>query len=280
MFTSTQHERSANFDHHRRALDNEELFDKAPSIFAASAHESRSDRFTAIPTIEIIEALRKEGFFPVAAMQGRSADDRAGHAKHVIRLRKFDGKKRQVHGCVNEIILKNANDGSTTYRIMPGVYRIVCDNSLIAQSSELDEVIVRHSANVAHEAIEGTYKVLKEFDKITETIEKWSGFILTKAEKDKFAKAAHLLRFTGPDGTVKTPIKPSQLLKPRRFEDQKDDLWTIFNVVQENCIKGGTSNVNSRGRKVTTKGVANIEGNINLNKALWALAEKTSNRFH
>ena len=48
-------------------LNNDQLFQAAPSIFTTDKHWSRSDRYTYIPTITVIEALRKEGFLPFSA---------------------------------------------------------------------------------------------------------------------------------------------------------------------------------------------------------------------
>ncbi len=32
-----------------------------------------------------------------------------------------------------------------------------------------------------------------------------------------------------------------QVLQPRRWEDKKDDLWTVYQRLQENLIKGAVS---------------------------------------
>ena len=48
----------------REPLNNEVMRRYAPSIFAESAHTSRSDKYAYIPTVEIVEGLRKEGFQP------------------------------------------------------------------------------------------------------------------------------------------------------------------------------------------------------------------------
>jgi hypothetical protein len=57
-----------------RALSEDEMRRSAPSIFAVSAHESRSERFQPIPTIEVLRALKDEGFMPVGVKQGRTRD--------------------------------------------------------------------------------------------------------------------------------------------------------------------------------------------------------------
>jgi hypothetical protein len=93
-----------------------------------------------------------------------------------------------------------------------------------------------------------------------------------------FAQAAHHQRFADADGKVSTPITPEQLLLARRPADQGDDLWRVFNRVQENATKGGLTAIGrdsrNRPRRSTTRGVHGIDGDLKLNRALWMLAAK------
>jgi hypothetical protein len=101
---------------------------------------------------------------------------------------------------------------------------------------------------------------------------------LNNDEKEILAEAAHVLRFGDGDGETTTPIKPAQLLVPRRPDDRADDVWTTWNVAQENVIKGGLRGVSrddmGRPRRVTTRSVNGIDQDIKLNRALWILGEK------
>ena len=62
-----------------------------PSIFAETAHESRSARYGYVPTIEVVRGLADEGFKPVFACEARARDEsKAGFTKHMIRFRHQD----------------------------------------------------------------------------------------------------------------------------------------------------------------------------------------------
>lgn len=54
-----------------RPLTDDELMQFVPSVFSGDKHESRSERYTYIPTINIINKLRDEGFQPFFACQSR-----------------------------------------------------------------------------------------------------------------------------------------------------------------------------------------------------------------
>jgi hypothetical protein len=154
---------TARFDGTARALTEIEMHEVAPSILAEVPHESRSDRFKAIPTIEVLRGLQREGFSPVAVHQSVCREaDRAPFTKHLIRLRRLDEvTKYSVGDSVLEILLKNANDGTSAYDLLAGMFRIRCLNSLVAKTSTVDTVKVRHSGDVIHKVAEGTFRVLQ-----------------------------------------------------------------------------------------------------------------------
>lgn len=272
---------TARFDGTARALTEDELYKLAPSIFAVDAHESRSARFRPIPTIEVLRGLAEEGFVAVGARQSTARDEgKALHTKHLIRLRRIDADaKYTVGGTTLEMLLKNANDGTSAYDLMAGMFRIICANSLVAQTSTVDAVKVRHSGEVTGKVIEGTYRVLESATTLLEAPERWSALKLEREEALAFAEAAHVLRFGDADGNVKTPVKPLALLAPRRREDTEPNLYNVFNVVQENVIKGGLRDwirdeQGRRIRRTTTREVKGIDQDVKLNKALWVLTEK------
>lgn len=271
---------SARFDNHQRVLGEDELRKLAPSIFAVEAHASRSDRFKAIPTWEVLKGVMKEGFMPVAATQAVTRlPDRKDFTKHMIRLRRIDEERKYSVGDTTlEIILKNANDGTSAYDLMAGLFRIQCLNSLVAQTSTVDTVKVRHTGDVTGKVIEGTFKVLNSADRVLSAPAEWSQIKLGHDAKMAFAEAARVIRFGDSEGVVNTPVQAGQLLIPRRVADQSNDLWTTFNVIQENAIRGGLTGIrrDERGnaRRATTRQVTGIDQDVKLNKALWVLAER------
>lgn len=275
----TLYSQTARFDT-GRALTEDELRALAPSIFATDAHTSRSDRFKPIPTIDILRALKKEGFEAVGAKQAVARiDDRVSHTKHLIRLRKMDEvQKFTVGDTVMECYLKNANDGTSVYDLMAGLFRVQCLNSLVAQTSTIDTVKVRHSGDVQGKVIEGTFRVLGEANKVLEAPVAWSKLLLEKPEREAFAEAAHVLRFGDAEGNVTTPVNPEQLLEARRHADTPNDLWHTFNRIQENAVKGGVHatghNAAGQRRRMTTREIKGIDQDVKLNKALWVLAER------
>jgi hypothetical protein len=249
-----------------RPLTNDELARHVPSIFSEEKHASRSDRYTYIPTIALLDNLRKEGFQPFFACQTRVRDlDKREHTKHMLRLR----RENQIVGKeVPEIILLNSHDGSSSYQMIPGLFRFVCANGLVCGNS-FGEVRVPHKGDVVGQVIEGAYEVLGIFDKVEASREAMLTTSLTLSAQRAFANAALSYRY----GEDHQPVTEEQILIPRRWEDRQSDLWSTYQRVQENMLKGGLNGRNARGRQARTRAVKGIEGDIKLNRALWVLAE-------
>ncbi len=115
-----------------RPLTYEELMRHVPSIFGEDRHTSRSEHYAYIPTITVLENLQREGFQPFFACQTRVRDQsRREYTKHMLRLRRA-GEINGQH--VPEIILLNSHDGTSSYQMLPGYFRFVCQNGLRLRS--------------------------------------------------------------------------------------------------------------------------------------------------
>lgn len=251
-------------------LTNDEIARVVPSIFAEEAHDSRSDRYLYIPTVKVLDALRAEGFQPFMACQTRVRnEEKREHTKHMLRLRHASHIMNKE---ANEIILLNSHDGSSSYQMMAGKFRFVCANGLVLGDMTMDQK-VRHSGRgeVIGDVIEGAYEVLNQFEQIDHHLDDMKHYQLSTYEQGAFAEAALAYRYDPDEGPA--PVSPSQLLLPRRREDRGDDLWTTFNRVQENTIKGGLAGRNKQGRRTTTRAVNGIDQDVKLNRALWVLAQ-------
>ena len=136
-----------------RPLTHEELMHHVPGIFGEDKHTSRSQNYTYIPTITVLESLQREGFQPFFACQTRVRDpDRREYTKHMLRLRRA-GEITGQH--VPEIILLNSHDGTSSYQMLPGYFRFVCQNGCVCGQS-LGEVRVpdAHEALIARQDFE------------------------------------------------------------------------------------------------------------------------------
>lgn len=264
-----QYARSSNQSAFRSTtpLSNDQIARYAPSVLAQEAHESRGERYTFIPTIEVLDGLRREGFQPFEVRQTRVRDQsKREHTKHLVRLRHESSITSAEE--VPEIILLNSHDGSSSYQLLSGFFRFVCSNGLIA-GDVCNDIRVRHSGNVVDDVIEGAVRVLDNVEEIAGRIDTYKSITLAPEEATVFANAALSLRWD----EDKAPVQAEQVLRTRRWADNKADLWTTFNRVQENLLKGGLSGRTTTGRRTSTRAVGGVNENVKLNRALWSLAD-------
>ena len=253
-----------------RVLNNDELRKLAPSIFAKAPANDRSDRYTFIPTNQVIDAMIKEGFYPVSAMESRARkEEKKGFTKHLIRFRQHDGFM-QKGDILPEVVLMNSHDGTSSYQLSSGLFRLACTNGLIVADSEIETIRCRHSGNIVDDVIEGTYSIIEKTPLVAESVDSMKQIVLPEPAQNAFARAAASLRWDDEE----LPVDPKSLNRVKRSSDQSNDLFTSMNRIQENIIRGGVRGINKKGQLRKTRPVNSVGENVRLNKAIWQLAEE------
>ena len=254
-------------------LAEEQMRQAAPSIFASGKHASRSERYAYIPTIEVLRGLRKEGFEPFMVAQSKSRiEGKTDFTKHMIRMRHAGHVSTRPEA--NEIILINSHDGASSYQMLAGVFRFVCCNGLVV-GTVANDIRIPHKGNIQNDVIDGAFRVLEDFESVDASTEGMKAIELKPEEERAFATAALALRYgERTEGQPPAPITPDQLVEARRPEDLGHSLWTTFQRVQENTLRGGQSGRSVQGRRLQTRAVGSIDRSVNLNRALWVLAEE------
>lgn len=270
------------------SLTLEEMRASLPSIFQSMPHESRSERYVYISTADMVERLMRGGFYPVEARASVSRDPaRQPYVKHMLRFRgkgdldRPDNSMLKANlGVAYEIIMRNAHDGSGSYQMLAGLIRFACENGLVVSDGTVAMLKVLHTGNrqrLADAVLASANTVLEQGPQVGEKIRRWQEIELAPQERSAFAKAAHRLRF-GKES--KTAISPEQLALPRRITDAGHSLWNVFNVVQENAVRGGLwaegKDAHGRRHKYLAKTIRGIDQDLTVNRGLWALAERSA----
>lgn len=262
---------------HSHILSEQDIYASAPSVFATEAHDSRSERFRPIPTINMVRALAAEGWGVSKAMQCHTrVADKAPFTKHMIRFRKIDGDARrlQVGDNILELLLINGNDGSAAYNLDAGIFRMVCSNGMIVKTAGYGNIKVRHTGDAVEKVLAGSAEVLKNAELALRAPQDWGSIKLTDREQSAFARGAAIERWgTDEANNLLSPVKPDDLLEARRFADTGNDLWRVFNRVQENVTQGGQPGRTASSRRTTTRRIRGIDQDVRVNRGLWEMAE-------
>lgn len=262
------------------ALSYEQIATAAPTVFADKPHESRSARFVHIPTADLLSGMAAEGFLPVAVKVGGSRDaEKRNFTKHMIRFRRHDTlemRMDKVGDTVPELILVNAHDGTSSYQLQAGLFRLACLNGLVVCDSTVSSLKIGHRGNAMDKVIEGSYTVLNDAARALPRAEAMTQITVDAPEAEAFARSALALRFDANELAARKPIV-NDILRARRLADNGNSLWQVFNRTQESLLRGGFRYVTetARGEKQIrhARPVNAVSDDLRLNAALWQLAE-------
>jgi hypothetical protein len=251
-----------------RTLSLEAVRQQAPAVFAPSADENRSLRYTFIPTEKVLAGLIQAGFVPVEARQTQTRSASPLYARHVVRLRRrFE--TIQLRESTPEIIFLNSHDGTSAYQLRVGIFRAVCTNGLIVSRGAFPTFSVAHRGNIVDDVVAHALGISERFDVLAAQVERMEQRRLSEEEQIAFAERALTLRY--PD-SGQAGMAASQLLNCRRPEDAGNDLYSILNRVQENLLRGGLTRRSAGGRLVRMRRITSIREDLRINTGLWDVA--------
>jgi len=251
-------------------LTDQELLAKAPTLFTQEPHFEVSDKYHFIPTIDVINEIKSHNWYPMSVQEASVKEvSKNGYQKHLVRFRHFDDLLHPRENAM-ELLLFNSHDRSTAFSISAGIYRFVCANGLVIADSVFESHTIKHIGdrdNDVRGAIEGIVSFKPQLENKIDT---FNTIILSTQEKLAFAKSAIGFRFD-----EHLEVDPHDLLIPHRVEDEKDDLYTTLNVIQENLLQGNISGKNREtGRRFTSKQITSIGKDVEVNQSLWNMAER------
>ena len=253
----------------------------APAAFSDSAAPHVSDRYTHVKTSDIVERLMDRGFSIRSASQQNTQKRKAGHElfqRHRITMDLPDakgfGSTAQLGNIFPTLSLVNSGDWSTNFMLAAGLFRLVCENGMIAPFGAANETLkVRHD-RIDEDVNQGIERVIEKAPQLFQFAEDAINHKMTPHEQFMFARKAARLRFNVADEDPVSSEMVNGLNQARRSEDTGDDLWSIFNRVQENGTHGGFRIAGPNGRLRRVRGRNNIASDLSWNQGLWNLTKE------
>lgn len=252
-------------------LDKNEILSRAHSVFADGAHPHMSDRYSFIPSESIIDNFSTLGWEVTDAIQPRSYKRSGDNKKHMLTFmpKALDisvtdprNPEEKVHP---QILVTNSSDGSSSLKFDAGLFAMICSNGLVIQTLNLGSFQQRHM-NLNLETVGSAIQNITEMvPNLANSIEEMSAKELDYKEQLLLADQAKVARW-GKESTVDSKM----LLSPHRQSDFGHDLWTTFNVIQENTIGGGFK---GEEQKRVARTLTNMDARGRVNMALWSQAE-------
>ena len=207
-----------------------------------------------IPTLDVVQKLQNEGWKIQGVDEARAKNRKI--VSNYVQMQHPDFAVKNSKGkdeAYTSITISNSCNGIKPLQMSLGMFRQVCTNGLVRFNQHAE------SENIKH--IEVNYMNLDSF--ITSVTSK-TGKLLTEVNEmkhkglsiedmRKLATEAARLRYNDLDD-----INIDDLLTVNRIEDESNDLWTVFNRIQENL----------------THDVNNMNEDIRLNQQLYNLVNQ------
>jgi len=256
-------------------LTKEEIKNSAPLIFAeAPTNPDVSDKYLFVNTETIIDDLEKLGWLPVQAAQ-RKARKKEGtiFSKHMVAFQNPDIQITSQDGddAFPRILLTNSHDGMQAFKFSVGIFRLVCSNGLVVADEQFSDFKIKHKGYSFEELRNVVRQAVEDLPNRVQVMNDMKSRILTATEKRKLAIDAMLIR-AGINTLQYDEETIDEILEPKRKEDKGDDLWRVFNVIQEK-ITQGEFHAALKGAKVRkVRKIKSFEKDMKVNKDLFKLA--------
>lgn len=232
-----------------------------------------SQKYVLMNSQELVQGLldlksKGEPVFELRSIQFRkSRSPRMQYVgSHLIRIRtrqSFNvGKEDAVHP---EILIKNSYDGHSQFEVRMGIFRLVCSNGLVIQTADFGEIKLRHMGTPAEAAFDIAKQFAANLPKFQEVQTQLTSRVLSDEEMVDFATKAAAIRFKEKFNEADAET----LLASTRDQDNGNDMWKVFNRVQEKLMQGG---IKFESMKKKAKGISRAQEDVRINKELFELA--------
>jgi hypothetical protein len=256
-------------------LSNDEIKEVAPTVFTETPSENVSKHYTHIPTVQVIEDMSKLGWGVVNAQQVKARKDSTkGFQKHLLTFRNPDVVINGADGdtVFPQILLTNSHDGKNAFTFTAGLFRLVCSNGLVIADEKFEDVKMRHMGYTFEDLQVQIKEMVERLPLTVESMNKMKGIELDVKQMKELAEKSLTTRFTK-DQLKVVDINIDELINPVRDEDKGNDLWSVFNVIQEKIIEGDFSYM-SGARIRKARQVKNFKQDMDINKKLFAMTEE------
>lgn len=252
-------------------LTESEIKEKAKSIFTTTGAPGTSEKYAHISTNQIIQDMEKLGWGVVDAKEVRARKG-DGYQKHLVVFRNNNLFIEGTDGdnVFPQILLTNSHDGKNAFTFTAGLFRLVCENGLVICSKEFENLKIRHYGYDFEELSRVINTMVQSLPLTVESMNRFKQKTLRTEQITEFARRAAEIRF-GVEQLQNITIDYNALILPTRPEDRGDDLWSVFNVVQEKLVHGMFEYTSGSKLRKARK-IRNFKQDLDLNAKLYELA--------
>ena len=254
-------------------LSKENIKSIAPSVFTEKPSNEVSKHYTHIPTERVIDDMELLGWKVIDAKEVKARKKNTkSFQKHLLTFRNDDIVINGDDGdtVFPQILLTNSHDGKNAFTFTAGLFRLICENGLVIADEKFEDVKMRHMGYSFEDLQDLIKDMVEKLPLTVESMNKMKAVELEQNQILEFARKSLNCRFTDTEMN-RIDIDLNSFIKPVRHEDKGNDLWSIFNVVQEKLIEGDFD-YRSGNKARKAREIKNFKQDMKINKDLYELA--------
>ena len=185
-----------------------------------------------IPTIDVVQKLQKEGWMINGVDEQRNKKSRK-ITNNYVQMTHPDFAVKNKQGkdeAYSSITISNSCSGNQPLSMGLGAYRMVCSNGAIRFDEHAETEKIKHTEINYRDLDRFVHSMNDKAQNIIAEINAWKQQNMTVEQMRNLAYNAAKLRFNETDEN----FDPNALLRVNRVEDEDNDVWTVFNRIQEN----------------------------------------------
>jgi hypothetical protein len=170
-----------------------------------------------------------------------------------------------------DIVVLNSHDGTSSFQLSLGIYRLVCANGLVIGKDIVQPIFIRHVGYAAEKVKTAIAALLEQAEKVNSLVDRLQARVLSVEEYTAFVNAALIIR-----GLTPHKVSAEQLHVPRRQEDAGLNAWAVFNRIQEYTLNGYPIVDLEEHRRKSVRRITGAKPQIDVNKALFDAITKVA----
>lgn len=204
------------------------------SYVQTEKHVKKSEKFQVITPENVTHLFEKNNFKLIHMKIGKAKKiENSDFQTSLVRFRNAD------QFCLNDLnldIIMRAPHLYGSVELILGLFRLTCSNQLNF-GTHLSSIKIKHIGDIDFQIKHGIENLLFQRGKLKTLINTLKDKSLDLESQKEVANVIALERIGQNKDII--AVKSNDLLRPFRYADSSNDLWTILNVIQENIFRVG-----------------------------------------
>jgi hypothetical protein len=226
-----------------------------------------SEKFGFISSSNLVSQFEKHGLTldKVVEMKIRKNKlERQGFQKH----RMLFNTGLNVKDGTLQMLVTNSHEGSSALKFQLGFFRFVCSNGLVVGNDIVMPISIRHTIDNVERLNDSISMILNQKNNVYESIESMAAKKFNEESLKEFTqKALDIRGYDKKDGILIPDFRAK-----RREDTIHGDVFSVFNIVQENILRTGFDVYNEQGDRKKLRAIKSLDEQNRINTELWSLA--------